>query len=123
MPGVDADRVLGRDVADDERLMLTETVEFLNGEVDVVENAFEEALPQCLPGVNSYGDAAMIAGSLEGAMAATSVGFLETESLQDGDQFAGGQNGEFLTAHAWRGPTPESFRRTPPVLSGEVHRL
>ena len=103
--------------------MLTKAVQFLNRETDIVEDASEQAFFERSPSVEGDRGAAVVRDSLERTVTSASVRFFKAEFFEDGDQFTGGQNGEFLTAHAWRGSAPGLCRRILPALEAAAHRL
>ena len=92
-------RVMGGDGEVEE---LTEAIELFNGETNVIEDAFEETFLERSTGVDGHGHAAVIRRSSQGHVAASLVGFFEAEAAQDGEELAGREDGEFLTAHAER---------------------
>ena len=92
--------------------MLAKAVHFLNSEADVVEDAFEKAFLECPPAVEGNSGTALVDRTFERAMATPTMDFFKTKAFQNRDEFTGGQEGKFFTAHAWQGLRLVPCRRT-----------
>ena len=104
-------------------MSLAESIQLFNREADIIEDASEQAFFECSPRVEGNSGPAVVCDSLERAVTSASERFFKAESFENGDQFASGQNGEFFTAHTWRGSAPGLCRRILPALEAVAHHL
>ena len=109
---------------DSERgVALAEVIQLFDGEADVIQDASEEPFLEGRSVMDRDSYAAAIGRSLERAVAAAPMDFLKPEPLENRDQFAGGEEREFLTAHVWRESVCGRFRQTPLARQAVVGRL
>ena len=85
-------------------------VEFFDGQSDIVEDTFKETFLEGSTSMDRHGHTPVICWPFQGEMAAALVGRLESEPLEQWDEFASGEDRKFLTAHAGQERSPGRFQ-------------